>query len=160
MPNNYQHGDYACITQHDPDSSFNTTYKPLWNRIMDDHPAFDNITYCLICKGRTPFFCSLYLPTALLLTPPISTHTKKPFSSNTLRNAIGALVEALKQKYQGEWEEALFPVEEVSRWKKIVTDGHNRNLMEGEKENDVFKNTFPLPRQHLVRTRLFPLADF
>ena len=100
------------------------------------------------------------MPTALLLTPPISAHTKKPFSSNTLRNAIGALVEALKQKYQGEWEEALFPVEEVSRWKKIVTDGHNWNLMEGEKENDVFKNTFPLPRQHLVRTRLFPLADF
>ena len=44
MANNYQHGGYARITQHDPDSSFNATYKPLWNRIMDDHPAFDNIT--------------------------------------------------------------------------------------------------------------------
>jgi hypothetical protein len=33
-------------------------------------------------------------------------------------------------------------------------------MMEGEKENDLFKNTFPLPRQHSPRTRLFPLDDF
>jgi hypothetical protein len=97
MANNYQHGGYARITQHDPDSSFNATYKPLWNRIMDNHPSFDNITLSDLLGENSILLFSIFV-NCLAANPPVSAHTKKPFSSNTLKSAIGALVDALKRK--------------------------------------------------------------
>jgi hypothetical protein len=69
-------------------------------------------------------------------------------------------VDRLKRKFQGQSQETLFPEAEVSWWKKTVIDGCNRTMMEGENENDLFKNTFPIPRKHSDRTRLFPFNDF
>jgi hypothetical protein len=159
MANNNEGVGYARNTQHDPDAALNSMYKPLWNRIMDDYPSFDQISLSDL-RGENSLLLFTTFANRMAANPPVSLHTGKPFIGNTLKQCVGTLTDRLWQKFQGQSNEDLFPTEEVARWKQTVKDGHNRNLMEGDKESDLFKNTFPLPRKHSGRTQLFPLSDF
>ena len=67
----------------------------------------------------------------------------------------------LKNKFHVEGSNLpeFFPSHEVSSWKNRLKKGRNVTLMQGEDEPDLLKDTFPIPRQHSIRTRLHPVGQ-
>jgi hypothetical protein len=145
MANNNQQGQFNRKTGYDSDSSFNSLAKPLWNRVMQNYyMSFDNIQQDDL-RGENSIFMFSTFANHLAASPPISPRTRKVYGSDSLRNAVGFFVDRLNHKFQHITNETLFPDAEVARWEKTVVVGRNHTMMEGEKENDLFKKTFPLP---------------
>ena len=53
-----------------------------------------------------------------------------------------------------------FAENDVTQMLKTLDSHHGRTLMIGSKESDVFKESFPIPRQHSQQTKLLPFNDF
>ena len=148
-------------TGHNPEALWESTAKPLFDRVMQDFARFDNISLMDLVGDNSILLMSTFA-NRLANSPPISPHTNKPYSSSTLKAVLQKVVYKLKQKFANATNNLpeLFPDDELAKWKKRIQDGRNRTLMEGEDESDVFKNTFPIPREHSARTILFPSQDF
>ena len=76
--------DYGRAVQHNPDQSWTSTYKPLWNKVMlPMNLPFDNIGWDdLVADNSTQMmteFC-----TRVASHPPTSLHTKKVYSVGEL----------------------------------------------------------------------------
>ena len=154
--------DYGRAVQHNPDQSWTSTYKPLWDKVMlPMNLHFDNIGWDdLVADNSTQMmteFC-----TRVASHPPTSLHTKKVYSVGTLVDALCAVIRKLKEKFAPQLvnQPEMFPDADVSKWKKKLKDTYRRVLMQGSEESEVLKDIFPLPRVHSLRTQLFFMDDF
>jgi hypothetical protein len=71
MANNNEGVGYARNTQHDPDAALNSTYKPLWNRVMDDYPSFDQISLSDL-RGENSLLLFSTFANRMAANPPVS----------------------------------------------------------------------------------------
>jgi hypothetical protein len=86
----------------------------------------------------------------------IAEDEKTPYSHNTVADTLGAVVRKLHKKFRaqiGDNINAFFPEDEVKRLKNRVRGNTKWNLCEDE--SDVFKNSFPVPREITDRTTVF-----
>ena len=150
-------GDWTRETNHDPDASWNSTHRPLFDQVMlGTGMSFANISMEDL-EAENGLLLMTEFVNRCAANPPISNHTQRPFGTQTLQNCVGAVVRKLQEKFRSP---NMFPTEEVQKWKKKLRDNHNRVQMQGEDETDVLKGTFPIPREHSNRTRLYPPDDF
>jgi hypothetical protein len=76
--------EYNRNTHHDPDSVFNSTAKPIWNRVMNDYFSYNNISLSDLTGENSVLLFSTFA-NCLASSPPVSAHTKKPYVSDTLK---------------------------------------------------------------------------
>jgi len=161
MPPPPNTNNYARQTNHDPDATWTSTFKPLWNRTMSDHILFDAIAFDDL-RGELSIQLMSTFSNRLAETIPISPHTKKPFSPDTLKKSLMACIWKLKSKF-GTLLRAddppLFPDADITAWCNQIKNSNRRSLMEGEDESNLFKSTFPIPTSHGPRTILLPEHD-
>ena len=150
MPPPPNTNNYARQTNHDPDATWTSTFKPLWNRTMSDHILFDAIAFDDL-RGELSIQLMSTFSNRLAETIPISPHTKKPFSPDTLKKSLMACIWKLKSKF-GTLLRAddppLFPDADITAWCNQIKNSNRRSLMEGEDESNLFKSTFPIPTSH------------
>jgi len=142
-------------TGYDSEAEWNSTYKPLWEKCMPHIGNFDNIGIDDLVGDNSIIIMTTFAKN--LANAEDSRHTKRPYSTTTLTNALNACIHRLKVKFRNESQNLpnFFPDDHVKKWRAIVKDGRNRNAMQGDKESDLFRNTFPIPRQPSLRTVLF-----
>ena len=142
-------------TGYDSEAEWNSTYKPLWEKCMPHIGNFDNIGIDDLVGDNSIVIMTTFAKN--LANAEDSRHTKRPYSTTTLTNTLNACIHRLKVKFRNESQNLpnFFPDDHVKKWRAIVKDGRNRNAMQGDKESDLFRNTFPIPRQPSLRTVLF-----
>ena len=153
---------YNRRTQHDNRALFNSTARPLWDRIMgEDHIKFNDIQLTDLEGDNSVVLMSTFA-NRIASNPPISNHTRRPIAASTLEEVINVLVRELKHRFRNVSQNLpdLFPEDEVKAWKKKIKDGRSRIMMEGADDTELFKSTFPIPPEHSARTFLFPTQDF
>lgn len=100
---------------------------------------------------------------AVIENPPIS-NRRKPYSNQTLVSAFKKCVDMIRARFVGQEpvadRAAFLDPKEIDVLCKRIRDGHNRTMMQGEKESELYKSCFPIPREHSHRTRLLPEHDF
>lgn len=148
-------------TGHNPDAAWISTYRPIWNAIMShDYGNFDSIAETDLVGDNSILLMSTFA-TRCSNNPPISRLTGRPYSSDTLKQAIGKFVQKFREKFgDTNNERNFFPQEQIEKWKRQVARGRSRTMMEQDGETELFKNLFPIPQEHSIRTRLLPLSDF
>ena len=145
-----------------PDRLWNATAKPLWNDRMRDYGTFDSITEDDLVADNSILLMTTFC-NRVAADPPVSKKTKRPLQCETLKSVLTTIINKFKSKFARGLPPnapALFPDDEIKRWKKILKDGKSRTLMEGDQDGELFKNCFPIPKQHSKRTALFPAQDF
>jgi len=137
------------------------TAKPLFDKKMTDWGKFDNIALSDL-RGDNSILLMTQFCQRVANDPLISRTTKAPHSNDTLKNVLMKTIQKFKEKFDGQTDNlpTLFPEASTSQWKKIMLRGKSRTLMEGDKEGELFKSCFPIPKQHYGRTVLFPADDF
>ena len=154
--------DYSREVQHDPDSFFTSTGKPLWDRVMSqgsicfDDIGVDDLIGELSLKLMGEFV------SRCVSSPPVSLRTKKPFGAKTLQDTVSTVARKLKSRFANELKDRpdIFPVDDINKLRSRIKDGRNRVMMEGDEESDVLKDTFPLPKQHSDRTNMHSGDNF
>ena len=149
-------------TGHNPNAFWVSTAKPLFNKVMaGTGQTFDNIGWEDLV-GENSIKLMSEFTNRCKQNPPVSDHTKSPFSADTLKKVLLETIRQFQTKFanQAVNQPELFPDSYVSQWKKRLRDDRNRVLMQGEDESEVLKNVFPLPREHSKRTTLFPSHNF
>ena len=152
---------YSRNTNHDPDSFWNSTGIKLFDSVM----SASNIKFSDIGLDDLVGDNSIVLMSEFVQhcgrNPPVSTHTKRPYSASTLMDTLSGAVRKLCSKFRNESADLppLFSDDMVQSWRKKLKDNHHRTLMQGEDESDVMKNIFPLPRKHGLRTSILPSQD-
>ena len=155
------HVSFARDNVHNPDALWKSTIKPLWNKKMT-HIPFDSVTLDDLKADNSIMLMTTFC-NKVAADPPISKKTKKPLTFGTLKSVLMTLIRKLTEKFARDLPEnspALFPEEEIIKWKGILKKGKSRTLMEGDKESELFKDCFPIPKEHSRRTNLFPAQDF
>ena len=154
---------FARDTGHNPEAFWESTAKPLFDRVMAGHGiSFDNIGMDDLVGDNSIRMMSEFT-TRCKRNPPVSTHTKRPFSTDSLKKCLLAVIRKIKEKFGNQVDQnapEMFPENSIAQWKKQLQDDYNRNMMQGEDESEVLKNVFPIPREHCDRTKLFPGHDF
>ena len=155
------HNSYAHAHNAPADALWRSTAKPLFDKKMADWGKFDNIALSDL-RGDNSILLMTQFCQRVANDPPISRTTKAPHSNDTLKNVLMKTIQKFKEKFDGQTDNlpTLFPEASTSQWKKIMLRGKSRTLMEGDKEGELFKSCFPIPKQHSGRTILFPADDF
>ena len=150
--------EYSRVTAHDNNAFFNSTAKKLFDAVMERHGVtFDSIGLEDLEGDNSIVIMSDFVERCCR-TPPISRHTKRPYSATTLADSLSCIIRKLKEKFRTQSENLppFFPTDLEKQWRKKLKDDHNRTLMQGDDESDVLKSTYPLPRKSGVRTRFLP----
>jgi len=145
-----------------PDRLWNATAKPLWNDRMRDYGTFDSITEDDLVADNSILLMTTFC-NRVAADPPIGKRLKTPLKYDTLKMVLTTIIRKFNNKFARGLAPnvpALFPEDDVKRWKKILKDGKSRTLMEGDQDSELFKNCCPIPKQHTKRTILFPAQDF
>jgi hypothetical protein len=153
---------YSRNVNHRDQNLWRSTAKPLFDRVMADIGGFDGIAFDDLRGDNAIDIISTFV-NRLVESPPHSNRTGKPYGTKTLENSFRKILEMFNQKFSRQAQDAgdlLFPPTEVNSLLKRIRDGHHRTMMEGEDENDTFKNIFPIPPKHGMRTRIHPDDDF
>jgi len=152
---------YACADNAPADALWRSTAKPMFDDKMADWGKFDNIAPSDL-RGDNSILLMTQFCQRVANDPPISRTKKAPYSNDTLKNVLMKIIQKFKEKFEGETDNLppLFPEASISQWKKILVRGKSRTLMEGDKEGELFKSCFPIPKQHSRCTILFPADDF
>jgi len=125
----------------------------------EEFMTFDNITVEDL-QGDNGLQLICTFANRMASSPPISRHTKKPYNTTSLQEALRTCVRKLKARFQSQIEEDICPESELATLARRVKDGYNRTMMEGDDENQLFISFFPIPLQHSERTTLIPSQDF
>lgn len=152
-------GNFQRQTHYNPDNFWNSTARPLWNKLMDI--PFDSIGWTDL-EGDLGIMLLNSFAKKLGDGVPVSDHTGRPYMASTLKDAFKKVIEKLKTKFSANIASSngeLFPSDDVDAWLKRLRDGHQRQVMEGTDEQNLLKKIFPLPRKHGPRTSIFPLDD-
>ena len=152
---------YGRETQHDTNAFWNSSGSKIWEQKMAPQGySFENIGMPDLVGDNSIRLMSEFCQRCA--SSPPTTMNNKPYANGTVVATLGAVIRRLKAKFANEIanQPDMFPEDEVSKWKTKLKDSHNRTMMQGEDETDVLKNTFPIPREHGPRTRLFPFQDF
>jgi len=146
---------------HNPDAVWESTSKPTFNRVMHDFAKFDDIVLDDLLGDHSIVLMSTFA-NRMAESPPISPMKNTPYKARTLNEIFTQVIKKFKDKFANQSANLpdLFPDDLVAKWKKKIKDGRSRTMMEGEEEGDLFKNTFPIPREHSARTILIPFHDF
>ncbi|CAB9505071.1 unknown protein [Seminavis robusta] len=143
----------------DRDSVLKAAIK-LWDKFMEF--KYDNIGAADLAGDN-----SLVLLTELCTqwgeNPPMKPNGQ-PYALSGLTKYIRTIIHDLKKTFGNNDAirngPELFTTEEVNQLVKMLEGNHGRTLMIGSRESDVFKESFPIPRQHSARTRTLPFNDF
>ncbi|CAB9525584.1 unknown protein [Seminavis robusta] len=143
----------------DRDSVLKAAIK-LWDKFME--LKYDNIGAADLAGDN-----SLVLLTELCTqwgeNPPMKPNGQ-PYALSGLTKYIRTIFHDLKKTFGNNDAirngPELFTTEEVNQLVKMLEGNHGRTLMIGSRESDVFKESFPIPRQHSARTRTLPFNDF
>jgi hypothetical protein len=87
---------------------------------------------------------------------PLQKNEKTPYSQNTVADALGAVDGKLHKKFRAQIGDNInaFSPEDEEKLKNCVRGNTKRNLGE-DKSGDVFKNSFPIPREIVDHTTIF-----
>ena len=147
---------------HNPDRLWNSTARPLWNKKMRDYGTFDSVTEDDLVADNSILLMTTFC-NRVAADPPMNNRLKSPIKYDTLKAVLMTIIKKFNDKFARGLPPsapALFPEDETKKWKKILKDGKSRTLMEGDQDSELFKNCFPIPKQHTKRTSLFPAQDF
>jgi len=152
---------YARAHNEPADALWRSTAKPMFDDKMADWGKFDNIALSDL-RGDNSILLMTQFCQRVANDPPISRTRKVPYSNDTLKNVLMKIIQKFKEKFEGQADNLppLFPEASIAQWKKILVSGKSRTLMEGDKEGELFKSCFPIPKKHSRRTILFPADDF
>jgi len=123
---------------------------------MADWGKFDNIALSDL-RGDNSILLMTQFCQRVANDLPISRTRKVPCSNDTLKNVLMKTIQKFKEKFERQTENLppLFPEASTSQWKKILVSGKSRTLMEGDKEGELFKSCFPMPKKHSVQAHNF-----
>jgi hypothetical protein len=132
----------------------------MWNRFMELKYAQIRVEDLVGENYLTLFtdFCS-----KMGENPPVKSNGS-PYGVASLAKYVRHLINDMKRKF-GHIDviangPTFFADSDVSQMLRTLDNNHGRTLMTGSKESDVFKESFPIPRQHSQRTAILPFDDF
>ena len=126
-------------TGHNPNAFWVSTAKPLFNKVMaGTGQTFDNIGWEDLV-GENSIKLMSEFTNRCKQNPPVSDHTKSPFSADTLKKVLLETIRQFQTKFanQAVNQPELFPDSYVSQWKNRLRDDRNRVLMQGEDEGNL-----------------------
>jgi len=140
---------YARAVNAPADNLWISTAKPMFDKKMADWGKFDNIARSDL-RGDNSILLMTQFCQRVANDPPISRTKKAPYSNDTLKNVLMKIIQKFKEKFEGQTDNLppLLPEASISQWKKIMVRGKSWTLMEGDKEGELFKSCFPIPKQH------------
>jgi len=133
----------------------------MFDKKIADWGKFDNIALSDL-RGDNSILLMTQFCQRVANDPPISRTTKAPYSHDTLKSVLMKIIQKFKEKFAGQTNNLppLFPDASSSQWKKIIQHGKSRTLMEGDKEGELFKSCFLIPKQYSRHMILFSADDF
>ena len=154
-------GDFGRnVTHHNPNQFWNSSGKHCWDQKMQGIGcAFDQITVTDL-EGDNGMHCVAQHKDLSSTSPPTQKNGSAPHSPSTIAKCLETFVNKICEKLfqpldRERRKEEIFPKAEVSELAKQLKDNTSRVLMESSDGNNIFKTTFPIPREHNDRTRIF-----
>ncbi len=150
--------DYARETNHNPDGVWNSTHHYCWDQVMAPIGlAFDDIEWADLEGDGSILMLARFVQRANT-NPPLQRDRSKPYNARTVSECFGAGVRKLREKFRqqiGNNLQLFFPDDQVKELKNKIKNNLQRNLMIGDNEDDLFKNSFPIPREYSDRCRVY-----
>ena len=148
-----------------PKRDLESTFKPLWARVMPTYPKIDDLTIQDLRGDNEVALFSTFVNKMSANTPIKPNRTDglpsgKPYAAKTLKGCISGLVHFLRHKFRNAPEPIFADTQIVKEWQKKVVQGRSRSYMEGAGDHELFKSCFPIPTHHGPRTQLLPDHDF
>ena len=156
-PQQRQGGNFGRNINHNPDATWDSTQQYIWDQAMGPlGMMFSNIGWEDL-EGEKSMHMLTVFSQRVKARPPMYRNNSQPYSSGTVADTLGAVVKKLTSKFRdriGDNVNAFFPDDEVKKLKNSIRNNTKRNLMEDD-ETDLFKGTFPIPRESSDRNRIF-----
>jgi len=134
---------------HNPNRLWNGAAKPLWNDRMRECGTFDSMTEDDLMTDNSILLMTTFC-NCVAADPPIGKRLKTPLKHDTLKMVLTTIMRKFNNKFARGLTPnvpALFLEDDVKRWKKTLKDGKSRTLMDGDRDSELFKNCFPIPKQ-------------
>ena len=92
--------EYSRNTAYDNNAFFNSTAKKLFDAVMERHGVtFDSIGLEDLEGDNSIVIMSDFVERCKR-NPPVSTHTKRPYSATTLADTLSCIIRKLKEKFR------------------------------------------------------------
>ncbi|KAL3920402.1 MAG: hypothetical protein SGARI_006955, partial [Bacillariaceae sp.] len=161
-------GAFGRVTQAtDANAFWNSTGYRIWNILMEIQGfAWDNIGLSDLYGGSSLVMLACFKDRNRT-HPAISEHTKAPFALNTIIRCLNTAVEKLKVRFNPEIlathgvnAPELFPEADLVTLRAAIKSNHGIVHMQGNEDNSILRDVYPLPPEHTDATRLMPNIDF
>jgi len=131
---------------------WNSTGSKIWQIVMPDY-AWNTLEEADF-EGELHMEIMAQFVSRMIHDPPQSQHRRgQVYALTSLTEALSTACRLLQARFPRVVE---FDEEQKKAWLTELKGGFSRTMMEGSKESELFKRTFPIPPKHSVNTNLFP----